>query len=53
VQDGEDGNGDKEDDGLEDSQEKAAVENFDPHAGELIPITPPFETCGLVAPPLL
>jgi hypothetical protein len=54
VQDGEDGNGgDNEEEGLEDSQEKAVVQNFDPHAGELIPITPPFETCGLVAHSLL
>ncbi|XP_078180314.1 protein tesmin/TSO1-like CXC 2 [Carex rostrata] len=45
VQEGEDGNvEDNVEEGLEDSQEKAGVHNFDPH--DLIPITPPFETCG-------
>lgn len=47
MQEGEEGNvEDNEEEGLEDSQEKAGVHNFDPH--DLIPITPPFETCGSV-----
>lgn len=47
VQEGEEGNvEDNVEEGLEDSQEKAGVHNFDPH--DLIPITPPFETCGSV-----
>ncbi|KAJ4744597.1 Protein tesmin/TSO1-like CXC 2 [Rhynchospora pubera] len=47
VHEGEGGNVcDKEEEDLEDSQEKAGVKNFDPHAVDLIPITPPFETCG-------
>lgn len=49
MQEGEEGNGgDKEEEGLEDSQEKVGVQNLDPHAVDLIPITPPFETCGSV-----